>query len=856
MKITPLLCALVLISLNSVAQPTVKSADLAVVARMTDLDDNFAYVALAAIPAGSVLFITDEGYDDNGFVFDGAEDVFKWTVNTEIPAGTIVRFTNESTTTLELRDPTHGSLQSVNGSSDLNLSAGDQLFLYQTDNNVYNGTMQRLDENGAAEPGLIYAFNGDNSSPNTYGWLNPGNAHTSAASQAPANMTILTTSDGSGNASIANANGMLTQGATNNWNESLCGCWQMLTNEFDNYVYDGPTAAASKADWLTRLHTTSNWRSSDTDAFCISPDDGLCTGNYLTQDFVVATVCTDPDIPTLSLASSTACDGATTAMSITGNLNSATEWHIYTGSCGGASVGTTSTSTFNVSPSTTTTYYVRGEGGCVTPGSCGSVTLTVTPLEDASFAYGAGSYCADAADPTPTLTGVAGGTFSSTAGLSIDASTGTIDVSASTAGSYTVTYTTAGTLSACANSSTTTVTINSLDDATFSYSAAAYCVSDADPVPTVTGLAGGTFSSTAGLSINASTGSIDVSASTPGSYTVTYTTAGSCPNSSNVSVTVNSLDDASFNYSTSSVCTDAADLSPTISGLAGGTFSSTAGLSIDASTGAIDVSASTPGTYTITYSTAGSCPNSATVSMTINGLDNASFSYAVASLCADASNPSPTVTGLAGGSFTSTAGLSIDAASGSIDLANSTAGAYTITYSTAGTCPNSSTANFTVEALDDASFSYSSASYIHLDENPTPAVTGMAGGTFSANSPDLSLNAATGEIDIASSSMGDYTITYSTSGSCPNSETFDVNLSQDLAELPDFTSGQEWASSIYLEYRIEQLVDSINTLRAAESLAPVTKFDFLDGQVEGTRIFMQFDVQGMLDAINELNAPD
>ena len=850
MKKTLFLFALVLISLTSVAQPTVRSADLAVVAVMTDRDDNFAYVALAAIPAGSVLFITDEGYE-NGFLFDGEEDVFEWTVNTEIPAGTIVKFSNESTVTLELRDSTHGSLQSVNGSGDLNLARGDQLFLYQTDNNVYNGTMQRLDENGAAEPGLIYAFNGDNSGPNTNGWLNPGNDHTSASSQAPANMTVLTTTDGSGNAPIANANGVLTQGATNNYDSG-----QMQTDEFDNYVYDGPTTAASKADWLTRLHTTLNWSSSDTEAFCISPFDDLCTGNYLTQDFVVGTVCTDPEIPTLSLASSTACDGATTAMSITGNLNSATEWHIYTGSCGGTLVGTTSTSTFNVSPSTTTTYYVRGEGGCVTPGSCGSVTLTVTPLEDASFAYGAGSYCDDAADPTPTLTGVAGGTFSSTAGLSIDASTGTIDVSASTAGSYTVTYTTAGTLSACANSSTATVTINSPDDASFSYGAAVYCVSDADPVPTVTGLAGGTYSSTAGLSINASTGSIDVSASTPGSYTVTYTTAGSCPNSSNASVTVNGMDDASFNYSTSSVCTDAADLSPTISGLAGGTFSSTVGLSIDASTGAIDVSASTPGTYTITYSTAGSCPNSATVSMTINGLDNASFSYAVASLCADASNPSPTVTGLAGGSFTSTSGLSIDAASGSINLANSTAGAYTITYSTAGTCPNSSTTNLTVEALDDASFSYGSASYVHLDDNPTPAVTGMAGGTFSANSSDLSLNAATGEIDIASSSMGDYTITYSTSGSCPNSETYDINLSQDLAELSDFTSGQEWASTIYLEYRIEQLVDSINTLRAAESLAPVTKFDYLDGQVEGTRIFMQFDVQGMLDALNELNAPN
>ena len=849
MKKRNLAFLLTLIGVTAIAQPTIKSADLAVVAYQTDMDDTFAFVALAAIPAGSILFITDEGYDDNGFTFDSTEDVFKWTVTQEIDEGTIVKFTNGSAIKLELDNDSHGQIQHVDGSSDMNLSAGDQLFLYQTDNNVYSGNMQRLDENGAAEPGLIYAFNGDNSG-STNGWKAPGDPHTSASSQAPANMTVLLTSDGSGNASIANANGMLTQAPTSTG----------PADEYDNYVYDGPTGAASKAEWLTRLHTTTNWNSTDDMPYCIltdSSDD--CSGDsYFSQNFAVVevSVCVNPDIPTLSLSSSTACDGATTVMTITGNLNDATGWNVYTSSCGGTSVGTTPTSTYNLSPSTTTSYYVRGEGGCVTPGSCGSVTLTVTPSENASFTYNAGSYCVDAADPTPTVTGVAGGTFSSTSGLSIVASTGAIDVSASTAGSYTVTYTTSGTLSECANSSTASVTISNSDDASFSYGAAAYCVGDADPSPTVTGLTGGTFSSTAGLSIDASTGSLDVSASTPGTYTVTYTTAGSCPNSSTANVTINGLDNASFSYAASSFCTDATDPSPTITGLAGGTFTSTAGLSIDSSSGTIDASASTPGSYTITYTTGGTCPNSGTVSMTINGSDNAAFSYAVASLCADAPNPSPTVTGLTGGSFTSTAGLSIDVASGSIDLANSTAGVYIITYSTAGTCPNSSTMNFTVEALDDASFSYSSASYVQLDDNPTPTVTGMAGGTFSANSLDLTLNAATGEIDIAGSSMGGYTITYSTAGSCPNSATFDLNLSQDLAELLDFTDGQVFGSSIYLEYEIEQMIDSINTLRADESLAPVTKFDFLQGQAAGTRIFMQFDVQGMVDAINELNAPN
>jgi hypothetical protein len=278
--------------------------------------------------------------------------------------------------------------------------------------------------------------------------------------------------------------------------------------------------------------STLNW--TNVTAISITNTSGGTNNPYFGIDEITITSpCTDPDVPTVSATSPSICNGASTDLNITGSLNDATQWHVYTGSCGGTQIGTTATGTFNVSPTTTTTYYIRGEGGCVTPGSCGTVTVTVNNLDDASFSYGAAAYCKDAADPSPTITGLTGGSFSSTAGLSI-ASNGTIDVSASTAGTYTVTYTTAGT---CPNSSTTSVTINDLDDASFSYGASSYTIDDADPSPTITGLTGGTFSSTAGLSI-ASNGTIDLSASSPNTYTVTYTTAGTCPNSSTFDVTV------------------------------------------------------------------------------------------------------------------------------------------------------------------------------------------------------------------------------------------------------------------------------------------------------------------------------
>ncbi|WP_435262096.1 hypothetical protein [Tenacibaculum sp. nBUS_03] len=128
---------------------------------------------------------------------------------------------------------------------------------------------------------------------------------------------------------------------------------------------------------------------------------------------------------------------------------------------------------------------------------------------------------------------------------------------------------------------------------------------------------GGTFSSTPGLSIDAN-GLIKVSESTPGTYRITYTTNDNCPNSAGLFMTINALDDASFSYGASSYTTEDADPSPTITGLTGGTFSAAGGLDINASTGVIDISASTPGSYVVTYATAGTCPNSSTFNIDIH----------------------------------------------------------------------------------------------------------------------------------------------------------------------------------------------------------------------------------------------
>lgn len=103
-------------------------------------------------------------------------------------------------------------------------------------------------------------------------------------------------------------------------------------------------------------------------------------GNKLYLDNINLTgTCVSPTLPTISAASTTLCSGQSTTLSVgAGNLNSATSWYWYSGSCGGALVG--NGNSISVSPTTTTTYFARGEGNCVLPGNCSAATITVNPL--------------------------------------------------------------------------------------------------------------------------------------------------------------------------------------------------------------------------------------------------------------------------------------------------------------------------------------------------------------------------------------------------------------------------------------------------------------------------------------------
>lgn len=179
-----------------------------------------------------------------------------------------------------------------------------------------------------------------------------------------------------------------------------------------------------------------------------------------------------------------------------------------------------------------------------------STTKTVTIGGTApviSFSYTT-PVCKTAANPTPTgVPGfITGGTYSSTAGLSLNASTGEIDLTTSIAGIYTITYSVGSNPATCqlAGSSTANITINPQPVAGISGSITV-CESSVAPIDLFSLISGeqsgGTWSRTtgAGGTFNAAAGTyIPAVGATTGSFTYTLTGTSPCVNSSSIA-TVN-----------------------------------------------------------------------------------------------------------------------------------------------------------------------------------------------------------------------------------------------------------------------------------------------------------------------------
>ncbi|MGJ8593939.1 MAG: T9SS type B sorting domain-containing protein [Aquaticitalea sp.] len=291
---------------------------------------------------------------------------------------------------------------------------------------------------------------------------------------------------------------------------------------------------------------------------------------------------------------------------------------------------------------------------------------------------------------TANVTGDAGGTFALNPdpadGATVDSATGALS-GASQGVSYTVQYTTNG---VCPVITTQTVTAIITDDPSFILTATCD-----GATATVTGLAGGTFTfnppPTDAAVINASNGTI-TNGTSAATYTVEYLTSGPCPSSSTQSVTVITSDDATFTMTPT--CDGGTAL---ISGTPGGTFTFNPAPSdtavIDPMTGTV-TGGTSGSSYTVQYTTNGTCPLSSTQILNVILADDSSFT-----MTATCDGAMATVDGLAGGTFAFNPVPSdtavIDPLSGLVTGATAST-SYTVEYTTNGTCPTLSSETFTV----------------------------------------------------------------------------------------------------------------------------------------------------------------
>ncbi|SIT06427.1 gliding motility-associated C-terminal domain-containing protein [Filimonas lacunae] len=437
----------------------------------------------------------------------------------------------------------------------------------------------------------------------------------------------------------------------------------------------------------------------------------------------------------------------------------------------------TVTGAVDVKSSTVGTYrvlYTFSDGSC---SDTTSTYIVIKPLPVAHITYSALNFCRklDADSAKVTQTGVAGGVYASAAGLTLNTASGSVDVRSSTAGTYQVLYTFSD--GSCSDTTSTYIVIKPLPVAGFSYSALNFCRTlNADSAKiTLTGTAGGTFTSTAGLTLNGVSGSVDVKSSTAGTYRVLYTFSdGSCSDTTSTYIIIKPLPVAHIAYSALNFCrtlnADSAKITQT--GVAGGVYTSTAGLALNAASGAVDVKSSAVGTYRVLYTFSdGSCSDTTSTYIVIKPLPVAGFSYSALNFCRalSADSAKVTLTGTTGGTFTSDAGLSLNAASGSVDVKSSTAGTYRVLYTFSdGSCSDTTSSYIVIKPLPVAHITYSVLNFCHTlnADSAKITLTGTTGGTFTS-AAGLALNAASGSVDVKSSTVGTYRVLYTFSdGSC------------------------------------------------------------------------------------------
>jgi hypothetical protein len=248
----------------------------------------------------------------------------------------------------------------------------------------------------------------------------------------------------------------------------------------------------------------------------------------------------------------------------------------------------------------------------------------------------------------------------------------------------------------------------------------------------------------------------------------------------------------SFTFGTASIdyadpfCKGPGTANVTLTGTTGGTYTaSPAGLSINSTTGAIDLNLSNAGTYTVTYSfnAGGSCNQTATTQVVINAPPTITGTLSV---CV---NGTTQLTG-SGTAASSNPWVSSNTAVATVSatglVTGISAGTAIITYTNSLGCSN--TATVTVNALPTITGTLS------VCVDATTQLTGSP--TAASSNPWVSSNTAVATVSVTGlvtgKSAGSAIITYTNSNGCQTTATVTVNA------LPTASAGTNPAAQCYV----------------------------------------------------------
>jgi hypothetical protein len=122
------------LALPASAATTLSAGDIAFVGLNSDGDDEFSFLLLKDITAGTAIYITDKGWNDaTGFQTIVGDGIWLWSTASALSAGTVVHIKTTNNGNIEA-----GSLAASTGTVEWNEDngtvisySGDQLFLYQ-----------------------------------------------------------------------------------------------------------------------------------------------------------------------------------------------------------------------------------------------------------------------------------------------------------------------------------------------------------------------------------------------------------------------------------------------------------------------------------------------------------------------------------------------------------------------------------------------------------------------------------------------------------------------------------------------------------------------------------------------------